>query len=68
MFKKFKITNKIVLLVIGSILSITNLLAQVPSEIQDPMVIGINKLPPRTFIWPSESIESSQKASYNNSD
>ncbi len=39
-------------------------LSQVPSEIQDPTIIAINKLPARTFIWPSPTITEADKSDY----
>lgn len=43
------------------------LCAQVPSEIESPQVTGINKLPPRTIIWPSPTAEEASEASYEQS-
>lgn len=39
-------------LFLGLILCSTEILAQVPVEIEDPNIIGIRKLPPRTSVWP----------------
>lgn len=41
--------------------------AQIPSEIQDPKVTGVNKLPPRTAIWPAPSLEEAKVADYEHS-
>jgi beta-galactosidase len=41
-------------------------LAQVPKEIQDPTIFGINKLAPRTAIWPSPTAVDASKSSYDN--
>lgn len=41
--------------------------AQVPAEIQNPRIIGINKLPPRTSVWPSESVVEARKTDYDHS-
>lgn len=41
--------------------------AQVPSEIEDPWTIGINKLPPRTVVWPSPDVVEAQKSGYDES-
>lgn len=38
---------------------------QIPVEIQDPSVIGINKLPARTTIWPSPSLDEATNMKYN---
>jgi beta-galactosidase len=40
--------------------------SQVPEEIQDPWITGIDKLPPRTAIWPSPDAESAEHGSYEN--
>ncbi len=42
------------------------LYAQVPVEIESPQITGINKLPPRTFVWPSPTISDAAKGDYDN--
>ncbi len=41
--------------------------AQTPPEIQDANIIGINKLPPRTAIWPAPSAQEAQNTNYEHS-
>lgn len=41
--------------------------AQIPPEIQDENIFGINKLPARTMIWPSPSLDEAHKSSYDHS-
>ncbi len=41
--------------------------AQIPQEIQDPLVIGINKLPARTSFWPSPSFKEARNTHYDQS-
>lgn len=41
--------------------------AQTPPEIQDANIIGINKLPPRTAIWPAPSVQEAQNTNYKHS-
>ncbi len=41
--------------------------SQVPSEIQDPKVIHINKLPARTSVWPAPSLEAAATTDYDHS-
>ena len=41
--------------------------AQIPPEIQDANIIGINKLPPRTAIWPAPSAQDAQNTNYEHS-
>lgn len=41
--------------------------AQIPIEIQDPEIIGINKLPPRTAIWPAPTLEYAKITDYEHS-
>lgn len=41
---------------------------QVPSEIEDPRVFGINKLPPRSALWPSPDLVRSQASCYDHSE
>lgn len=41
--------------------------SQVPVEIQDPQIIGINKLPPRTAIWPAPDCAAAKVSDYENS-
>lgn len=38
--------------------------AQVPQEIQDVQIIGINKLPARTAIWPAPTVQDAEKTDY----
>jgi beta-galactosidase len=40
---------------------------QNPIEIQDAQIISVNKLPARTLIWPSPTIEEAEHANYENS-
>jgi len=40
---------------------------QVPAEIEDPEIIGINKLPARTAIWPAANLTDAQQSSYDHS-
>lgn len=42
-------------------------LSQVPPEIEDAGIIGINKLPPRTAFWPSPGPEEAVKTDYHHS-
>ena len=42
--------------------------AQIPTEIEDVRVFGINKLPARTTVWPNASIEKAQKSNYDNNE
>ena len=51
------------LIICPLLVSLTN--CQVKEEIQDPWIIGINKLPPRTSIWPSPDIEKANKSNYD---
>ncbi|MCG8306252.1 MAG: DUF4981 domain-containing protein [Cytophagales bacterium] len=44
------------------------LFSQIPSEIQNPEIFGINKLPPRTSVWPAPSVESAQASNYDHSE
>ncbi len=41
--------------------------ASVPTEIEDPTIIGLNKLPPRTSVWPCPDLSSCQKSDYDTS-
>lgn len=41
--------------------------SQIPREIQDPTIIGINKLPARTSIWPSPTLSDAKHSDYENS-
>lgn len=41
--------------------------AQTPPEIQDANIIGINKLPPRTAIWPAPLVQEAQNTNYEHS-
>lgn len=42
--------------------------SQIPSEIEDVRVFGINKLPARTTVWPSSDIEKAQRSKYDNNE
>jgi beta-galactosidase len=42
--------------------------AQIPTEIEDVSVFGINKLPARTTVWPSADIEKAQRSDYDNNE
>jgi len=44
----------------------TNSFSQIPTEIEDVCVFGINKLPARTTVWPSANIEKAQQSEYDN--
>jgi beta-galactosidase len=46
----------------------TLLIAQVPPEIQDSEIFEINKLPARTSVWPTSSIENSRLSTYKKSE
>lgn len=41
--------------------------SQIPPEIQDANIIGINKLPARTTFWPSPSLDEARKSDYDHS-
>lgn len=41
--------------------------SQVPPEIQDENIVGVNKLPARTMIWPSSSLDEAKKSDYDHS-
>ncbi|MBL7967307.1 MAG: DUF4981 domain-containing protein [Prolixibacteraceae bacterium] len=41
--------------------------SQIPPEIQDANVIGINKLPARTTFWPSPNLDEAKKSDYDHS-
>ena len=41
--------------------------SQIPPEIQDANVIGINKLPARTIFWPSPNEDEARKSDYDHS-
>lgn len=41
--------------------------SQIPPEIQDANIIGINKLPARTAFWPSPSLDEARKSDYDHS-
>lgn len=41
--------------------------AQIPQEIQDPLVIGVNNLPARTSFWSAPSLEEAQNTNYDQS-
>ena len=42
--------------------------AQVPSEIQNPDVFRINKLPARTAVWPEPSVKAAMAGDYDHSE
>ena len=63
--EKVIVRFKIVLLFV---FHITNVSAQVPAELQNPEVYGINKLPARTSIWPAANVQSALQSSYGHSD
>ncbi|MDR0543613.1 MAG: DUF4981 domain-containing protein [Dysgonamonadaceae bacterium] len=54
-----------VFLFLASALSMP-LSAQVPDEIQNPEITGINKLPARTMIWPAPDIDKAKTSTYEN--
>ena len=54
-------------LFLGLILCSTEIFAQVPVEIEDPNIIGIRKLPPRTAVWPEPSVAKAKYADYEHS-
>ena len=41
--------------------------SQIPPEIQDPTIVGVNKLPARTSIWPSPSLKEAKQSDYDHS-
>ena len=41
---------------------------QMPTEIENVAVFGINKLPARTAVWPSSSVKKAQKSTYENNE
>lgn len=41
--------------------------SQIPSEIQNNKIIGVNKLPARTSIWPAPSLDVAEITDYDNS-
>ncbi|TNF46243.1 MAG: glycoside hydrolase family 2, partial [Bacteroidetes bacterium] len=53
----------IILLLLGN----PGAFSQIPPEIQDPQIFGINKLPARTVVWPSPTISDAKKSGYENS-
>lgn len=54
---------------LGLFFIIYNLItAQVPAEIEDVNVFGINKLPARTAIWPSSCIQKAQQSDYEHNE
>ena len=56
-------------ILISGLIFLSNIVyAQVPPEIQNPEIFGINKLPPRTSAWPSPSIEEAKTSTYESSD
>jgi len=46
----------------------TFIFSQVPSEIQDSEIFGINKMPARNSIWPTSSIKKSRISTYEKSE
>ena len=51
------------------VLSITtSAFSQIPTEIEDVNIFGINKLPARTTVWPSANLEKAQKSNYDNNE
>lgn len=52
-------------LFLGLVLAAPICHSQAPPEIQDPWIIGENKLPPRTSIWPSPNIDEAKKSNYD---
>ena len=42
--------------------------SQIPTEIEDVSVFGINKLPARTTVWPSANLEKAQKSDYDHNE
>jgi beta-galactosidase len=46
---------------------VKNTYSQIPVEIQNPETIGINKLPARTSVWPSPTVEDAKKSDYDHS-
>jgi beta-galactosidase len=66
--KQRHMKNIQIILLLTYLFSPFDLLSQIPDEIQNPMVIGIKKLPPRTSIWPSSNLEASALSSYKNNE
>ena len=56
------------LIILASFLNLQTAISQVPDEIQNSEIYGINKLPPRTSIWPTSSIHSATESSYEKSE
>jgi beta-galactosidase len=54
------------ILLIMSFWAVT-LFSQIPEEIQNEKIIGINKLPARTMIWPSPDISHAKISDYDQS-
>jgi len=42
--------------------------SQIPSEIEDVSVFGINKLPARTMVWPSSTLQLAELSTYENNE
>ncbi|MDD4636992.1 MAG: glycoside hydrolase family 2 TIM barrel-domain containing protein [Bacteroidales bacterium] len=57
--------KQIVVLLLFSLLTAMQGWSQIPSEIQDPTIIGRNKLPARTAIWPSPTLPEAVKSTYD---
>lgn len=55
-------------MLLGMLLFSTSIFSQVPDEIQDSEIFGINKLPARTSIWPTSSVEKSRVSTYEKSE
>lgn len=53
------------LLLAISILISTWCFSQIPTEIEDVNIFGINKLPARTMVWPSANIDKAQQSDYD---
>lgn len=59
--------KKKTLLLLLPMLFLYKVFAQVPEEIQDPLIIGINKLPARTSFWPAPSPKDAKETTYEQS-
>lgn len=53
----------LILFVFGNL----SLFAQTPAEIENPQIIGIHKLPPRTAIWPEPTLSAAARSDYEHS-
>ena len=65
---KIILSNSWKILVCLFYMTAINSKAQVPSEIQDPEIFSINKLPPRTSYWPAPTVETAQASRYDKSE